>query len=348
MAYGNTGSISSAYLDLLAGTVDEWLTYGDNAIDLFSSHAPFMAILRDNSMQPGGDFSYIPEDMSGGVDWRIPVFGRGIQGANAPAGITRANLVNALTPAIPSDLTNIKWVKSLYRGMLTDDYVRQDAQQGKFEMVNQGQMMVNQIEAQFFDQLETDMFDNAAGSESKIQSVNACLLNTGTVGGVDQTDTTNNSWWRAVQDTTTEIWNLPTWNRVYFQTTIDTPVPTGVSRGAPDTGFLYGDQYALAHDALIQSQRLEYGKLTRGGAEFIEANGVRFFRTTRTVANTSLGLNSKTWSFRSSTKSPMPVTAGFVPDPNRPGIWTRGYLWRVSLGTKSCKHNFLLTNKLTS
>lgn len=344
MAYGNTNSLSNAYLDLAAGTVDDWLKTDMGVIDLFSSHSPFWAIILDNSLQPGGDFQLRELPLDGGIDWRVPVFGRGLQ-SNAPAGVTRANLVNALTPAIPSDLTNPRWLRSTYRGMLTDDYIRRTTNTGKAAMVDIASMMVNQIKADFFDQYETDIWDNAAGSESKVQSVNAALANTGSVAGIDQTDTANNSWWIAVQDTTSEMTNLATHRRMYDQATIDTSVPTGVGRGSPDIAFYYGDNFTVIREEIEQAQRLTYGELTKGGFKFFEHNGVRFFRNTRQVADTNIMLNSKTWVIRYVTKTPEAVTETFIPDPNRPGIWTKGYIHTISLGCLSIKHNVLMTNK---
>lgn len=345
MAYGNTGSITSAYLDLAGATVDEWIGFGNNVIDLFSAHAPELAILMDNSMQPGGDYQFRQLPMDGGIDWRIPVFGRGMQGGGAPAGITRANLVNDITPAIPADLTNIKWVRSNYRGMLTDDIVRQQSNAGKEQMVDLGDMMLQQIKAQFFDEVSTDLWDNAAGSESKVQSFNAALANSTTVGGVDQSDA-DNAWWTAQQDTTAEVTNLATHNRMFDKSTIDTAVPTGVAPGSPDIAFYYGDNYSVIREEIMQMQRLmEYKEVAKGGAKFFEYNGVRFFRNTRQVADTNIMLNSRTWAFRYVTKAPKPITPVFMAHPTRTGIFTKGYFWTISLGTYSPKHNVLCTNK---
>lgn len=348
MAYGNTGSVSSAYLDILAGTVDEWVNFGTNAFDLFSSHRPLMAILLDNSMQPGGDYQFQQLEMNGGVDWRIPIIGRKTQGGNAPAGVTRANLPVALTPAIPNNLVDIKWIRSNYRGALYDDIVRQTQNQGKQAMVDMGQAMVKQIEATFYDEVGTDLWDNVVGTEDKVQSINACLANSTTVGGIDQSDTANNLFWNAQQDTNAETWSLPTWSRLFDKCTIDTPSPTGVGKGAPDISFLYGDQYSMCREALIQAQRVPYeGNMVRGGARYMEANGVRFFRTTEIVANTYVILNSRTWAFRYVTKSPMAITPGFTPVSNMPGMFERQYFWTISLGGYSMKHNGLATNKTT-
>lgn len=348
MAYGNTGSLANAYLDLASATVDEWYQDGTNAIDLFSAHSPELAILMDNSMQPGGDYQFSQLPMDGGIDWRISVFGRGVQGDGAATGVTRANLVNALTPAIPADATNIKWIRSNYRGMLTDDIVRQQSNSGKFQMTDMAQTMSAQIQADFFDQISTDLWDNAAGSESKIQSFNAALANSTTVGGIDQSDSVNNAWWQAQQDTDTEVTNLASFNKAYDRTTIDVAVPTGMPKGSPDIAFYYGDNYSVIREEIMQSQRLTVQTLARGGASFFEYNGVRFFRNTRQVANTNILLNSRSWIFRYVTKTPMPITPNFIPVPDKPGLYTKGYFWTVSLGTKSCKHNHLSTNKSAS
>lgn len=347
MAYGNAGSISSAYLDILATTIDEWVE--PNGLILHATHSPLLAILYDNSMQPDGDYMFQQLELGGGVDWRIPLIARVIQTSGAPAGVTRANMYNAITPAIQQDITNIKWVKSTYQAQITDDYIRQTQNTGKQAMVDHLGLIYRQLKTDFFEAVETDLFDNAAGAADKVQSVNACLLNTGTVGGIDQSDTANNSWWNANIESTAEVWNLPSWNKHFDQLNIDTPSPTGIGKGMPDICFMYGDTFSLAREAATQAQRsLEYKELGKTGYKFFEHNGCRFFRTTKIVADTYLLLNSRTWAWRYLEKFPAPVTPGFVPHPDRPGVSIRNYLWTISLGGYSMKHNGAGTSKTAS
>ena len=342
MAYGNAGSISSAYLDLLATTVDEWVE--PNGLILHATHSPMLAILYDQSMQPDGEYMFQQMELGGGVDWRIPLIARAIQ-TNGPAGVTRANMYSALTPTKQSDITNIKWVKSTYQAQITDDYIRQTQNTGKQAMVDHIGLIYRQLKTDFFEVVETDLFDDVTGSEDKVQSFNKALPNTGTVGGIDQSSS-DNTWWQANVNSDAETWNLPSWSKHFDQLNIDTPSPTGIGKGMPDVCFLYGDTYSLARQAVEQAQRtMEYKELGKTGFKFFEHNGCRFFRTTKIVADTYLLLNSRTWAWRYLQKFPEPVTPGFVPHPDRPGVWIRNYLWTVSLGGYSMKHNGLATNK---
>lgn len=349
MAYGNAGSITSAYLDLAAESVDEWANIGTNAIDWFSTHEPLIAILFDQSMQPNGDYQFWQLPLDGGIDWRVPGFGRGVEHAGAPAGITRANLINRIAPAIPSLLTTPKWIRSMYRGILFRDQKEINQNMSKEKMVDLAMAMKAQMDADAFQQISIDLWDNAAGAEDKVQSVNKPLANDSTVAGVDQTDTANNSWWNAgTVDSTAEVWNLTSFNRGYDAITYDTPVATGVSKKAPDICFLYGDLFSVTREALTQNQRIDYSDMARGGAKYIEANGVRFFRNTRQVADTVVLMNSRSFVWRYVTKFLDWVTPGFVPVDATPGMWQRGWTWEVSAGYLSCKHNQLFTNKRAS
>lgn len=344
MAYGNAGSISSAYLDLLATTIDEWVQ--PNGLILHATHSPLLAMLYDESLQPGGDYMFQQLALGGGIDWRIPLIARAIQTAGTPAGVTRAGLYTPITPAIQQDITDIKWLKSTYRAQISDDYVRQTQNTGKQAMVDHLQLYYRQLKTDFFEMVETDLFDNVAGSADKVQSINACLANSTTVGGVDQSDTANNSWWNATNEATAEVFNLPSWNRHFIQLTIDTPSPTGVGKGMPDFCFLYGDLFALAWEQALQQQRTaEYRELGKTGFKFLEVNGCRLFRTTKLVADTYVLGQSKTWAWRYLEKFPEPITPGFIPMPGTPGVYIREYLWTVSFGGYSMKHNGLGTNK---
>lgn len=345
MAYGNTGTISSAYLDVAATTTDDWLGSGTNGIDLFSGHSPFVAILYDNSLEPGGDYQFQQAEGAGGDTWGTVVYGRGVEHAGAPAGISRANQVNAITPVIPALATKTKWVWSHYQGIVFHNYEDMKKNSGKNQVVDLGNMILDQIQADFFDTLATDIMDGAAGSGTKIESVNACLLNTGTVGGIDQSDGANNAWWQAQGDSTAEVWNTTTFDQVRDACYFDTGRKTGIRKPDPDCAFLYGNQYARLRAELKPSQRQEVSDRLRGGAKYLDYDGCKCFRSTRHTSNSTLILNSTTWAFRYYTKMPDPVTGGWTPRSGTPAIWERGYNWLISFGGFSMKHNGLLTNK---
>ena len=345
MAYG------SSELDVAASTTDLWLNEGTNGIDLLSGHNPLVAILFDNSMEPGGEWQFQEREVGEGNQFKYTVYGN----TNTTVdGVTRANQVNAISPTVPgaggaaSVGTNVFWPWSHYQGIVFDNYEDRAKNSGKSQMIDLGNMYLDQIQASFFQLLGTDLLDNAAGSISKIQSVNACLANTGTVGGVDQSDTANNSWWNAQQDTTTEIWNTQTFDTVRDACTFDTGRTTGIRKGDPDIAFLYGGQYSLLRQDLKASQRQAPTDTLRGGAKYLDYDGCRCFRTTQIVSGTSLILNSTTWAFVYKTRMPEPVTPGWVPRSGTPGMWERGFNWFIGFGGKSMKHNGLLTNKTLS
>lgn len=337
MAYG------SSELDVAAATTDLWLNEGQNALDLFSAHNPLMAILYGNSQEPGGEEAFKQSDVAEGNQFKVTVFGKG----NATvAGVTRANQINAISPTVTTNLlTNALWPWSHYQGIVFDNYEDRVKNSGKSKMVDIGQAIVAQLRATFFDTLGTDMWDNAAGSISKIQSVNACLLNTGTVAGIDQTDTTNNGWWNAQLDSTAETFNTVTFDQVRDACVFDTGMTTGISRIDPDIAFLYQNLYSSLRQQLKPAQRTEVADTLKGGAKYLYYDGIRCYRNLRQTANTVCILNSTTWTFRYNTKSPDPATPGFVPKSGMPSMFERGYNWFVGLGCYSIKHNGILQNK---
>lgn len=337
MAYG------SSELDVAATTVDEWINDGTQGIDLFSSHNPMLAILIDNSKQPGGDYQYKQSAVAEGNQFKVTVFGKG----NATVlGVTRANQVNAITPTVTTNLaTNAIWPWSHYQGMAFDNYEDRAKNTGKAQMVDLGNMILDQIGATFFDTIGTDLLDNAVGSIGKIQSFNAPLANSTTVAGIDQSDTTNNSWWRAVQDTTAEIVNTQTLDYVKMLATYDCGKATGILRYSPDFVLTTTANAAKLMQELKPAQRTDVQTMIRGGGSYMEYGGMRIFWSDRIVANTVMVLNSTTWTFRYLTKMPEPKTPGWVPTSGKPSMWERGYNWFVGLGTMSVKHNALMTNK---
>lgn len=344
MAYG------SSELDVVATTTDQWLNAGTNGIDLFSGHEPFVAILYENSQEPGGEYQFQQGTPGEGNQFKITVFGLG---NTSVQGVTRANQINTYTPTVPgaggaaSVATNILWPWTHYEGIVYDNYEDRIKNSGQSQRLDLSSMYLKQLTASFFSKLAVDIMDGAAGTISKIQSINACLLNTGTVGGIDQSDGTNNGWWQAQTDSTVETWNTQTFDTVRDSCTFDTAVNTGVRKIAPDVAFLYGAQYSRLRQELKQSQRIGVEDTAKGGAKYLVYDGCRCYRTTRISSGTSLILNSSTWHFRYATKMPDPVTPGWVPVPNAPSMWQRGFNWFVGFGGESMKHNGYLSNKST-
>ncbi len=345
MAYG------SSELNVAAATVDEWLNEGSNGIDLLSSHNVMLAVLMDNSEQPGGGYQFRQSDVAEGNQWKWTVYGS----RNASwAGVTRANQVNATTPTVPgaggasSVATNAIWVWSFYTGFVFDNYQDRVKNSGGAKMVDLAQMYLDQLVATAFEDLGTDLLDNATGAEDKCQSFNAALLNTGVVGGIDQTDVTNNAWWRAQQETTAEVVNTQVIDYASALATHDTGKQTGIRRFRPDVVLTRVDAWAKLLADIKRSQKQEVQEMARGGAAFIEWSGMRIFATDRIVSDTVVGLNSSCWAFRYKTKMPEAQTDSFVPSSNRSAMWERGFNWAVSLGGSSMKHQFLLQNKRAS
>lgn len=337
MAYGNTSA-----LDLAASTVDQWMNEGENALDLMSTNNPLIAILRENSKQPGGNFNFRQEDGASGAQFRIAVNGKSNTTVD---GVTAANQINAISTALPSGVTAAVYNWSHYQGVVFMDYSQATKNSGKSKMVSLAESYVNQTTASFYDVLGTDLFDAAVDAEDKIGSANFPLANASTYGGIDQTDTTNNSWWRAQSNSTAEIINSQTIDAVYDLCTIDTGVSTGVQKIAPDIAFFYGDLYSKFRQELKQSQRYEVGEAEKGGGQYILYNGMRCYRTTRITSGTVLILNSSSMAFRYHTRSPEWVTPGFVPVDRTPSMMQRGANWFLGFGYRSVKHNGILTNK---
>lgn len=344
MAYGSTE------LDVVATTTDTWLNAGTNGIDLFSGHSPLIAILYENSQEPGGDYQFQQGTPAEGNQWKITAWWQ-VPGNITVQGVTRANQINAFTPAVPgagganSGATNIIWPWTHYEGIVYDNYEDRIKNSGAAQRLDLSSMYLKQLSAKFFEVLATDIMDGAAGTISKIQSVNACLLNTGTVGGIDQSDATNNGPWQAQQDTNVETWNTQTFDAVRDACTFDTAVSTGVRKICPDIAFLYGAQYTRLRQELKQSQRQEVSDTAKGGAKYLNYDGCRCYRTLRITSGTSLILNSTTWHYRYATKMPDPVTPGWVPTSNTPSSFQRSFNWMVGFGGESMKHNGYMSNK---
>lgn len=335
MAYG------SSELDRAAATIDKWINTGTNAIDLFSTHDPLMAILNENSQEPGGEYQMQQSDVAEGNQFKVPVWGKGDA---TVAGVTRANQAVAIAPTIGGPLTNALWAWSHYQGMIFDNYEDRVKNSGSSQMVDLSQVLMAQIRATFFDTVGSHLWDGTAGAIDHIQSVNACLLNTGTVGGIDQSDSLN-AFWQAQQDTTAEAFNTSTFDQVRDGCTFDTGLPTGIKQIDPDVAFLYTNLYSSLRQQLKPAQRTEVNATLKGGAKYLMYDGVRCYRNPRQTANTVVILNSRTMTFRFKTKSPDPVSPGFLPKSGYPSMFERGYNWFVGFGFLSIKHNGLLTNK---
>ena len=341
MAYGNTSD-----LDVAAAATDKWLNQGTNGIDLLSEHNPMLAIMMANSEQPGGDFAFRQGGPGDGNRFKFTVFGA----ANSTvAGISRANQINAISATVQSNVaTNLWWDYTHYQGIVFMNYEDMAINSGESKMIELGDMYLAQIKAGFFDKVGDEMMDGSAGSRTRFQSFNAALLNTGTVGGIDQSDTANNAWWNAQGDSTAEVLQTYTIDKVRLACTHDTGLQTGIRKGHPDVGFMRNDLYAKFLQDLKPSQRTEVKSMIKGGAQYIEYAGVRFFNTDRLTAGQVLLLNSTTWAIRYKTKLPDPVTPGFVPVDRTPAMFQKGFNWWIGMGTTSCKHNGLLQNKTAS
>lgn len=337
MAYG-PGDATIA-----ATTADEWIE--DNVLDLFSTHNVFLAQLLETSEQPGGDFAFKMGTPAEGGKFKVPVFGKVTYSAD---GVTRANQVNRITPTVNDDIIAAYFNWAHYQGVATHNYEDKMKNSGKAAMVDLGQAYINQVIAKLKDNVGTDMFDGVIDTADKILAVNFALDNSATVGGIDQTDAANNLWWQAQQDTTTEVFSTYVLDTIFDACTIDTGIPNGVAKQAPDMCLLYNNLFSKLRQELKQSQRIEYGIMLKGGAKYLDYDGMRCFRNTRQTANTVLVLNSSTWAFRYATKAPDPVTEGWVPVDMTPSMWQRGYNWMIGLGARSPKHNGVLKNKSAS
>lgn len=335
-------SYGSSEADVAASTVDKWLNEGNNALDLFSSHNPVLAVLLDQSEQPGGEYQFKKASGTTGNKFKTTAYGKS---NSSVAGVTKANQINAFSAAIPSLLTNAYWSYAHYQGTAFYDYRSQTLNSGPEQRVDMGNSLFDQVVASFFDLVGTHLTSGSADAEDHILSFDSALLNTGTVGGIDQSDGTNNAWWQAVKDTTAAVINTQDLDKAILDATIDTGKKTGIMRMSPDIILTTNTLSAKLMQDLKQAQRVDVQTMLRGGARYIDYAGCRVFNTTRVTAGYVLGINSTVWDFRYNTKSPEPVTPGWVPVDRTPAMVQRGYNWIVGLGTRSCKHNFLLTNR---
>jgi len=333
MAYG-PGDATIA-----ASTTDEWLD--DNILDLYASHSPFLAQLQDTAEEPGGDFHFMKGTPAEGGKFKIPLFGKVTFTAD---GVTRANQATALTPTVNDDIIAAYYYWAHYQGMAYHNYEDMQKNSGKAAQVDLGQSYVSQVISKLHAMVNTDFFDGVADSAAKVLSVDSALLNTGTVGGIDQSSA-DNAYWQAVQDTTAETVSTFMLDKMMLQASIDTPVKNGVRKTSPDMALLGGDLLAKVVQELKSAQRVEVHHMLRGGAKYYDYDGMRLFRNPAQTATYVIGLNTATWAFRYATKAPDPVTAGWVPTSNMPSMWQRGFNWMIGLGCMSPKHNFLATNK---
>lgn len=347
MAYGNT-----SYLGMAAGTIDDWLDA--NGIDLFTSHNPLLALLESNSTQPGGDYQFMRAEGAKGDTFRVPVWGKPFNysaGSTPARGVTRANQVNGFTPVIDDILTTARYPWAHYEGMVYVNYEDMVKNSGSSKKVDLADVVIGSLQASFFSEVAIDLEDGIVGSADKVQSINQNIANTGaTVGGIDQTDGTNNAWWQAQTDSTVETWNTTTFDRVYDACCFDTGISTGIRKQAPDCAIVYdgssGRLFSTMRQELKQSQRIDGGDNTlKGGGSYIIYNGCRIYRSTKAVAGSVCILNSSTWTWRYETKMPDPVAPTWVPVSGKPSMYERGYNWLVGFGCLSPKHNGYCTNK---
>lgn len=334
MAYG-PGDATIA-----ATTTDEWLD--DNILDLYASHSPFLAQLQDTAEEPGGDFHFMKGTPAEGGKFKIPLFGQVTYTAD---GVTRANQVNRITPTVNDDIVAAYYYWAHYQGVATHNYEDMAKNSGKAAQVDLGQAYVNQVISKLNSVINTDFFDGVTDSAAKVLAVNYALLNSGTVGGIDQSDATYNAWWQAQQDTTTEAFTSYAFDIVRDNCTHDTPVKNGVRKIDPDMALFGGNLYSKLRQELKSSQRQEVQSLVRGGAKYIDYAGCKCYRNPAQTSTTVILLNTATWAFRYKTKAPEPVTEGWVPVDMTPSMWQRGFNWFIGLGAMSPKHNGLMTNK---
>jgi hypothetical protein len=336
MAYG------SGELGYVVAQTDEWLNEGYNGIDLFSSHNVMLAILVDRSQEPGGGYQFQESEVAEGNKFKTTVYGKV---SWTFQGVTRANQVTGINHAINDDGTNAYWEWAHYEGMINHNYADKVKNKGKNKRIDLADMYVDQLSAKAFDVVGTDLLDGVVGTEDKIQSFNQALLNSATVGGIDQSDSVNNGWWQAQQDTTTEAFNTTMLDAVIAACTIDTGKKTGIRQYDPDVALFKGALWSKLKSELKPSQRQEVSLKLKGGAKYLDYDGCRCFRDTRGTDGTILVLNSTTWTFRYNTKMPEPVTPDFVPVSGKPSMWERGYNWYIGLGCYSPKHNAYISNK---
>lgn len=336
MAYG------SADADLAATTTDNWLNEGTNAIDLFATHNPILAIMLDQSEQPGGEYQFRQGQGATGGKFRTAAYGKP---ASTAAGVTKANQINAISAALPVFLTDAFWNYAHYQAVAFYDYRTQQNNSGPERRIDIGEAIMRSLQSSFYSEVGTDLTDGVVDSEDKILAFDAALLNTGVVGGIDQSDTANNLWWNAVKDTTAGTVNTQDIDKAILDATLDTGIQTGIMRQSPDVILTTNTLSAKLMQDLKQAQRVEVQTMLRGGARYMDYAGCRVFNTTRITAGYVMGINSTVWDFRYNTKAPDPVTPGWVPVDRTPAMMQRSYNWMLGLGCRSPKHNFLLTGR---
>lgn len=337
MAYG-PGDATIA-----ASTADNWIS--TKIFDIFSTSNPFLAVLQDTSQEPGFEESFIKGTPAEGGKFKITLFGKVTYTAD---GVTRANQANALTPTVNDDVIGAYYNWAHYQGQASHNYEDMSKNSGKAAMVELGQAYIKQVIHKLNDNVGTDMFDGVIDSAAKILAVDFALDNSGTVGGIDQTDSANNSWWRAIKDTNAGVLQTFDFDTVRDQCDVNPSVSTGISKAAPDMGLMPAALYSRMRQEMKSAQRLEVGTLLRGGAEYLDYDGCRIFKNGKQTAGTVLILNSSTWTFKYKTKAPEAVTPGWVGDPARPSMYIRNYNWFIGLGCLSPKHNGVLTNRTGS
>lgn len=340
MAFG------SAELDLVASTTDLWVEA--NALDLYSTQNVLMAVLRGTSKEINGSLNFRQASVDGGGQWKIPVYGLG---NSSVAGVTRANQVNAVGYTVPTNLvTNVLYPWTHYQGVIDYNYEDMVKNSGSSQRIDLARVLVDQITRTFANQLGNDLWANGtAGSITAVQSVIGCLQNTGTVAGIDQTDTVNNSWFRSNTNSDVEVFNTQMFSALRDAATHDTGFSTEGMRGIePDIAFLSGDLYSKLRMDLQASQRVEVSDTLSGGAKYLMFDGMKIGRETRMPAGTVVLLNSSVCHYRYHTESPEPNAPGWLVVPDRPALKRRGYNWMVGFGIASPKHCAYASNKSAS
>lgn len=358
MAYGGTE------LDQAAAMTDQWLQ--ENAVDLLAAQDPFLAILYDNSQEPGGDFSFQNSEGASGETFKIPVFGKG---PGTARGTTRSAQPTGYTPALQSVLTNSKWKWAQYEAMAFYNARDMDLISGEEGKVNLGDVIIDSVISELFTLVGFHLWDQQAGDEDRVQSVTQCLLNSGTVGDIDTTDSANQPWWNAGLNSDTEAINPTMFSKLINGCQHNFAVGSIGAKASADIAFVPSDHYAAMQNEWVHpAQRSEVNVLSKIGSKYIVVNDVRVFRNPKfktseygtaaagklTIDYTNLGetitdrgviLNSTVWSFRYKFKAPKANAETWIPVSGSATMFERGYRNIYGLGCKSIKHNAMYTNK---
>lgn len=337
MAYGNTGILGQVAADF-----DRWV--GSNSLNLLASHNPALAIMIDESSQPGFTANFRKGDATG-RRWRISAW----WSPNSTVdGITRAEqATTTVTPAIRNPLTGLEYYWAHYIGGTNIDYREETANMSPSKIVDVADSLLQQIQTGFYEKIGDHLLDATVDAEDRIMALDY-PDNTNTVGGVDTSDSANNLQLNVYKETTVEVLSTVRLSEARANCVYDSVKAGSVPKSGPDACFMRTDVWNKILTDLTQSQRTDVQRLQKGGAEFFEFAGMRCFNTNRLTAGRVLGVNTATIHFRYNTIAPDPVTSVWTPVSGYPAMKERLYNWLLGTGYASLKHNFLLTGKTAS